>query len=127
MLRTVAALLALTTPTAFAFTAAELATKNVEAKGGIDKIDAIRSLRLAGTLRVNGDTLELALVTLVKRPHSIRNEATVQGSAPALYSRMSLPFLDPAYMPVTRDLSPAKIQMILQWLKTYLPAQETKS
>jgi hypothetical protein len=78
MLRTIAALLALATHTAFAYTAAELATKNVEAKGGIDKIAAIKSLRLAGTLRVNGDTLELALVTLVKRPHSIRNDATVQ-------------------------------------------------
>ena len=78
MLRTIAALLALATPTAFAYTAAELATKNVEAKGGIDKIDAIKSLRLAGTLRTNGDTLELALVTLVKRPHSIRSAATLQ-------------------------------------------------
>ena len=78
MLRTIAALLALATPAAFAYTAAELATKNVEAKGGIDKIDAIKSLRLAGTLRTNGDTLELALVTLVKRPHSIRSDATLQ-------------------------------------------------
>lgn len=78
MLRTIAALLALATSTAFAYTAAELATKNVEAKGGIDKIDAIKSLRLAGTLRTNGDTVELALVTLVKRPHSIRSDATLQ-------------------------------------------------
>ncbi len=78
MLRTVAALLTLAAPTAFAFTAAELATKNVEAKGGIDKIDAIKSLRLSGTLRVNGDTIELGLVTLVKRPRSIRNDATLQ-------------------------------------------------
>jgi outer membrane lipoprotein-sorting protein len=78
MLRTIAALLALATSTAFGYTAAELATKNVEAKGGSDKIDAIKSLRLAGTLRINGDTLELALVTLVKRPHSIRSDATLQ-------------------------------------------------
>ncbi|HYM29269.1 MAG TPA: hypothetical protein VET66_14060 [Steroidobacteraceae bacterium] len=78
MLRTIAALLALATPSAFAYTAAELATKNVEAKGGSDKIDAIKSLRLAGTLRTNGDTVELALVTLVKRPHSIRSDATLQ-------------------------------------------------
>ena len=63
MLRTIAALLALATPTAFAYTAAELATKNVEAKGGIDKIDAIKSLRLAGTLRINGDGQDLIKIT----------------------------------------------------------------
>jgi len=65
-------------PAAYCFTAAELAAKNVEAKGGLDKIDAIKSLRLSGTLRVNGDSVELALVTLVKRPHSIRSDATLQ-------------------------------------------------
>ena len=52
----------------------------------------------------------------------IGDPATVKGFAPALYSRMSLPVQDPAYMPVTRDLSPAKMAMILQWLK----AQETR-
>ena len=67
-----------TAPAAYSFTAAELAAKNIEAKGGREKIDAIKSLRLAGSLRVNGDTVELGLVTLVKRPHSIRSDATLQ-------------------------------------------------
>jgi outer membrane lipoprotein-sorting protein len=78
MYRIVVALLALATPTAFAYTAAELAAKNVEARGGQEKLDALHSLRLAGTLRVNGDTIELGLVTLVKRPHFIRVDATLQ-------------------------------------------------
>ncbi|MGH8304209.1 MAG: hypothetical protein ACRETG_01205 [Steroidobacteraceae bacterium] len=64
---------------AFAYTAAELAAKNVAAKGGSDRLNAIHTLRLSGKLRVNGDTLELGLVTLVKRPASIRNEAELQG------------------------------------------------
>lgn len=51
----------------------------------------------------------------------IGNEATVTGFASAMLAKMSLPFLDPAYMPVTRDLSPAKVEMILAWLKTQLP------
>jgi hypothetical protein len=51
----------------------------------------------------------------------IGDEATVQGFAKAMLAKMSLPFLDPAYMPVTRDLSPAKVAMILAWLKTQLP------
>ena len=66
-------------PAALAFSAAELAAKNVEAKGGIDKVNAIQSLRLSGKLLVNGGTLELGYSALVKRPHSIRNEAQLQG------------------------------------------------
>jgi hypothetical protein len=51
----------------------------------------------------------------------IGDEATVQGAAPALYGRMSLPIHDPAFMPVTRDLSPSRIQTVLEWLKAFLP------
>jgi len=64
---------------AFAITADDLATKNVEAKGGIDKLHAIQTLRLSGRLRVQNDTLELGYVTLVKQPASIRYEASLQG------------------------------------------------
>ena len=78
MYRTVAVLMVLTAPAAFAYTAAELADKNVQAKGGIEKLDAIQSLRLEGTLRIQGDTVELGFISLVKRPHFIRVEATLQ-------------------------------------------------
>jgi hypothetical protein len=66
-------------PAAFGYTADELATKNVAAKGGLESIHAIKSLRLSGSLRVQQDTLELGLVTLVKQPGSVRYEATLQG------------------------------------------------
>ena len=76
----VALLAVLTLPAvAFSYTADELAAKNVEAKGGIDNIHAIRSLRLAGHLRVQQDTLELGFVTLVKQPGAVRYEASLQG------------------------------------------------
>jgi hypothetical protein len=55
----------------------------------------------------------------------IGDEKTVQSAAPYVYARMALPLADPAYMPVTRDLSPTKIQTILQWLKAYLPPAST--
>jgi len=64
---------------AFAVTADELATKNVEAKGGIDKLHAIQSLRLSGRMRVEHDTIELGYVTYVRQPGSIRYEASLQG------------------------------------------------
>jgi outer membrane lipoprotein-sorting protein len=71
--------LALTAPAAFAFTADELAAKNVEAKGGLEKVHAIRSLRLSGTLRLQNDTLQLTYVELIRQPGWIRYEASLQG------------------------------------------------
>ena len=79
-MKTLAAIIvALATPAAFAFTADELAVKNVEAKGGIDKVHAIKTLKLTGHMRVQQDTLELGLVSFVKQPGSIRYEASIQG------------------------------------------------
>lgn len=71
-------LLAAATP-AFAYTADELAAKNVAAKGGAEQLAAIHSLRLSGKVLVNGDTLQLKLMTLVARPGEIRQEAELQG------------------------------------------------
>jgi hypothetical protein len=66
-------------PAAFAYPAAELPAKNVAAKGGMEKLRMIRSLRLEGRMLLNDDTLELAAVMMVKVPGSIRYEATLQG------------------------------------------------
>jgi hypothetical protein len=66
-------------PAAFPYTAAELAAKNVEAKGGLEKLRAIKSLRLEGKVLVNDDTLEFTSAILVKPPDSIRYEAAIQG------------------------------------------------
>jgi len=71
--------MALASSSALAYTAEELAAKNVAAKGGLEKVNAIHSLRLSGKVRLNGDTLELAYVELVKQPGSVRYEAELQG------------------------------------------------
>jgi hypothetical protein len=48
----------------------------------------------------------------------ISDEATVLGFASGiLNNHMDVPISDPAYMPVTRDLSPSKMAMIVSWLK----------
>jgi hypothetical protein len=76
----IVALAAFTLPAAaFGYTAEELAAKNIEAKGGIDNIHAIKSLRLSGHMRVQQDTLELDFVTFIKQPGAVRYEATLQG------------------------------------------------
>ncbi len=79
MYRLTALAVCLAAHAAFAVTADELATKNIEAKGGLDKLHALQSVRLSGRMRIQGDTIELGVVTLVKQPKSIRYEATLQG------------------------------------------------
>lgn len=79
MHRIVAALLIMAAPGAFAYTAAELAAKNVAAKGGSEKLNAIQSLRMSGKLLLNGGTVELGYTMLVERPSAIRYEVQLQG------------------------------------------------
>lgn len=66
-------------PAALGYSAEELAAKNIEAKGGIEKLHAIRSVRLSGKLVLNGGMLQLDYMTLIKRPQSVRYEAQLQG------------------------------------------------
>ena len=74
-----AMLMVLAAPLALGSTAEELAARNVAARGGIDKLHAISSLRLSGKLLVNGGTLELGYLCVLKRPQSIRCDAALQG------------------------------------------------
>ena len=59
----------------------ELVARNIAARGGIDKLRAVTSLRLTGKGRFGtGDfVLEMALGNLLKRGSGIRYESTVQG------------------------------------------------
>ncbi|HZO20934.1 MAG TPA: hypothetical protein VFB37_00430 [Steroidobacteraceae bacterium] len=66
-------------PCVLAFTAEELASRNIAAHGGAEKLNAIRTLRLTGKLLLNGGTLEVGYTMLIKRPDSIRYEAALQG------------------------------------------------
>jgi hypothetical protein len=78
--RTVVAALALTASLAVqAMSADELIAKNIEAKGGLDKIKAIQSLRLSGKIVVQGGQFELEYTQVNKRPNFFRSDATVQG------------------------------------------------
>ncbi|HEY3786055.1 MAG TPA: hypothetical protein VGL55_12300 [Steroidobacteraceae bacterium] len=72
-------LMALASPCVLAYTADELATRNVEARGGADKVNAIRTLRMSGKLLLNDGALELGYTALIRRPGSIRYEAALQG------------------------------------------------
>jgi len=63
-----------------AMTADELIAKNIQAKGGMDKIKARQSYKMAGKMELTGDfQLEMALSQTVTRSGKVRQEATLQG------------------------------------------------
>jgi hypothetical protein len=57
----------------------ELVARNIEARGGIAALDAMKSLKIQGKLIVQDGQFELQFVQTVRRPASIRSEATIQG------------------------------------------------
>ena len=64
---------------ASAQTVDELIAKSVEARGGLEKMKTVQSLRLTGTLTL-GPGLEAPATLELKRPRNIRMEVTIQGS-----------------------------------------------
>ncbi len=63
---------------AHAMSADELIAKNFEARGGLAKIEAIKSLKTEGKLRFGGQ-FELGFVQYQKAPDFSRTEASIQG------------------------------------------------
>jgi hypothetical protein len=57
----------------------DLVAKNIQARGGIAALHAMRSLNIRGKLLVNDGQIELGFVQTVERPSNIRVEASIQG------------------------------------------------
>ena len=77
VLRSLVAFLFCISASMFAQTADELVAKNIQAKGGLEKIKAIKSLRMTGTFDSGGFKAEVGQES--KRPESIRQTFSVQG------------------------------------------------
>ena len=64
-------------------TADELIAKNLEAKGGLEKIKAVQSMRVTGTMPMgqapNGQPVEAPFVMEMKRPNQMRLDVNYQG------------------------------------------------
>ena len=58
-------------------TAEELVAKNIQARGGLEKIKAVQSMRLTGTMRLGEESLPTKLE--IKRPAKTRWEFTLEG------------------------------------------------
>jgi len=103
---TLLAVLVASAPVASAQTVDELIAKNIEAKGGLAKLKAVKSQRATGKM-VAGPGMEFPFVMLSKRPKSTRLEFTFQGmTGMQVYDGktawMSMPFMgkkEPEVMP----------------------------
>ena len=62
---------------AFAQTAEELVAKNIQAKGGLEKLKAIQSVRMSGTQ--DNDGFKAAVTQENKRPDLVRETFALQG------------------------------------------------
>ena len=72
------AVLAFACASAHALTADELVAKNLDARGGLAKIQAIKTLKSEGKLLFGGQ-FELAFTRYQKAPAAVRGEASLQG------------------------------------------------
>ena len=61
------------------FTADALIAKNIEARGGIDAMRAVKSLKFEGKMLVNQGQIEFAFAQTKKQPGEVRTELTLQG------------------------------------------------
>jgi hypothetical protein len=57
----------------------QLVDQNIEARGGAAALAAMKSLKIQGKLLIQDGQFELLYVQTVRRPSSIRTEATIQG------------------------------------------------
>jgi outer membrane lipoprotein-sorting protein len=73
------ALLAWLAPMAVAETADEVVTKYVAARGGMEKIKAIKSVKATGKMVVSGGAMEAPFVQMQRRPNDFRLEFVFQG------------------------------------------------
>ena len=102
----VLALLAPFATVASAQTVDELIAKNIEAKGGMAKLKAVKSMRASGKM-IGGQGMEIPFVMTNKRPKSAKIEFTFQGmTGMQVYDGktawMSMPFMgkkEPEVMP----------------------------
>ncbi len=63
---------------AAAQTVDELIAKNIEARGGLEKMKAVQSLRMSGKMSM-GPGMEAPMTLEMKRPRNLRMEFTIQG------------------------------------------------
>lgn len=72
-------LAALMAPVVHAETVDEIVAKNVKARGGLDKLKGVSSMKVTGKLVMAGGAMEIPFTRVSKRPDDMRMDFTFQG------------------------------------------------
>src|SRR5882724_4771790 len=57
----------------------DIIKKSIEAQGGLEKMKAIKTMKVTGKMIIGGGQMEAPIVTYMKRPHNTRTEISIQG------------------------------------------------
>lgn len=107
----VCAVLLLAHSTAFAQTVDEIVAKNLAAKGGLEKLKAIETLRSTGTMSAQGQSV--TMTSSSKRPNMTRQEITVNGQMMLMvFDGTTARMINPMVGPTPTDIPAAQVEMI---------------
>jgi outer membrane lipoprotein-sorting protein len=60
-------------------TAEELVAKNLAARGGLEKLQSLNTMKVTGTVAFQG--MDMPMTLLTKRPNKMRQELSMQGQS----------------------------------------------
>lgn len=96
---------------AFAQTVDEIVQKNLAAKGGIEKLKSIQTLRSTGTMAAQGQTVTMTLTS--KRPNLTRQEIVMGGQTMLMvFDGTNARMINPMVSPTPIDMQPEQVEMI---------------
>jgi len=96
---------------ASAQTVDEIVAKNLAAKGGVEKLKGIQSIRSTGTMSAQGQTVTVTLIS--KRPNLTRQEILMAGQTMLMvFDGTKALMINPMVSPKPVDLQPEQVEMI---------------
>jgi len=76
---TALAFVAMLAPMVHAETVDEIVAKNIQARGGMEKLKAVKTMKATGKLVMGGGAMEIPFTRVSKRPEAMRMDFTFQG------------------------------------------------
>lgn len=89
----------------------EIIAKNLAAKGGVEKIKAVQSIRSTGTMTAQGQSV--VITAMSKRPNLSRQEMTVMGQTIVMaFDGAAARMINPMVGPGAMDMPAEQVEMI---------------
>jgi len=89
----------------------EIVAKNLTARGGLDKLRSLQTMKMTGTINVQG--MDMPLTVMTKRPNLLFQEMTMQGQRMvSAFDGAKVWAINPMLGPGARELTGAQADMI---------------